>query len=135
MTTGHDAAMSEVGKVVVFLDVIAQGFSCPLLHCKPLHSAVASNSPLILLLFHGQDLERLSSGESLLHPDQLGDRGCRTRFRNGFVTDMGIALGSLASPRNVEFTKAFLLAWACGGLRLVSCFMVVGIQEAEVRRC
>lgn len=73
MTTGHDMAMLEVGKTVVFLDEIAQCFSYPLLHCKPLHSAVASNSPWILLLFHGQDLERLISRESLLLLDQLGD--------------------------------------------------------------
>lgn len=48
MATGHDAAMFASGKGGNISECNWVVFPLPLLHCKPLQNAVASNSPLML---------------------------------------------------------------------------------------
>lgn len=132
MTTGHDAAMFGSGKGGNISDCNWVVFPLPLLHCKPLQNAVASNSPLML---PAVSLSGFWTGRAVgilgFAWCQLGD-GLEDSFPQWLLHWLGRHLGA-PWPLHImsNSPRPFCVAWAGGGLRLVLWWLGFKRQKSE----
>lgn len=111
-------------------------FRCLLLHYKPLQNSVVQTAHYLACYFTAQEFCRGSAVRfSLLYLASPGVAGA-----GGFISTMALHshvqhLGAPWLPHIMSYSpRPPFVAWACGRLRFITCFTLVGFQEAEDRR-